>query len=255
MNKAEERLSPLNTKYILMKSIPKNIYVLLMLCLSACFFSASAQEKGVVRGVVMEKGTSNRLAAAQVLNKRTNATVSSNDFGFFQIAAVVGDTLLVYKQDYMDLNTPVVSDKDLLVQLTRGSTTLETVNIYGQTKKDELNDIKREFRNKGSFYGGKPPLLSYVFTPLTAIYELFGRTPKNARRFGKYYTTELQQTEVDAYFNESMIRKHTDLTGKELEDYMLNYRPDYEVVKNWAAYDAIKYIKDSSKKYSESLKK
>ena len=227
--------------------------MLLLLCLSTCFFSASAQEKGIIRGVVMEKGTANRIAGAQVLNKRTNATVSSNDFGFFQIAAFVGDTLLLYKLDYTDATIPVPSEKDLLVHLSRGSTTLETVNIYGQTKKQEMNDVKKEFRNKGSFYGGKPPLLSYVFTPLTAIYELFGRTPKNARRFDKYYTTELQQTEVDAFFNESMIRKYSDLRDKALEDYMLNYRPDYEQVKKWTEYDAIKYIRDSSKKYKENL--
>jgi hypothetical protein len=247
--------SLLINKFTLMKTISGKIYMLILLCLMTFFFGASAQEKGIIRGVVMENGTSSRIAAAQVLNKRTKATVQSNDFGFFQIGGLVGDTLLIYKQDYTDVTMAIPSEKDLLVRLRRGSTMLEQVNIYGQTKKEEMDDVKQEFRNKGSFYGGKPPLLSYVFTPLTAIYELFGRTPKNARRFGKYYTTELQQTEVDAYFNESMIRKHTDLKDKELENYMLNYRPDYEEVKKWTEYDAIKYIRDSYKKYKESLNK
>ena len=238
-----------------MNRIPEKIYLLLLLTLMTCFFNAYAQEKGIIRGVVMEKGTANRIAAAQVINKRTSAQVKSDDFGFFQIGALVGDTLMVYKQDFTEANMAIATEKDLLVQLSRASHTLEQVNIYGQTKRQEMDEVKQEFRNKGSFYGGKPPVLSYVFTPLTAIYELFGRTPKNARRFGKYYTTELQQTEVDAYFNESMIRKHTDLKDKELETFMLNYRPDYELVKKWTDYDAIKYIQDSLKKFKESLKK
>ncbi|MDO7744866.1 MAG: hypothetical protein MUP99_13880, partial [Pedobacter sp.] len=112
-----------------------------------------------------------------------------------------------------------------------------------------------DFRNQGSFYAGKPPLLSYIFTPLTAIYELFGRTPKNAKRFGKYYNTEMQQTTIDGFFNESLIQKNTELKGKELENYMLNYRPDYEKSKNWTEYDAVKYIRDTYKQYTDTVKK
>ncbi|WP_354330697.1 hypothetical protein [Pedobacter sp. CG_S7] len=238
-----------------MKLKLKYIFILHLLCLMTCFFGASAQENGIIKGVVMEKGTPTRITNAVVFNKTTIISVNSNDFGLFQIRAVIGDTLQIFKQDYLDVQVVVVSEKDILVHLIKGSTTLSQVNIYGQTKKQEMNDIKQEFRNKGSYYAGKPPLLSYVFTPLTAIYELFGRTPKNARRFGKYYTSELRQTEIDGFFNESKIQKHTDLKDKELEEFMLNYRPDYEVVKKWNEYDAIKYIKDSYEKYKMSTLK
>jgi hypothetical protein len=237
---------------MLMKAKQNIRCVLLFLCLVACFFWSFAQESGIVKGVVMENGTANRIASASIFNKRTNGTVKSNDFGLFQIQGLIGDTLVVYKQDYMDIEVVIPSEKDLLVQLKRGATTLDQVNIYGQTKRQDMDDIKQEFRNKGSYYAGKPPLLSYVFTPLTALYELFGRTPKNAKRFNKYYTSEVQQTEIDGFFNESKIRKHTDLKDKELEDFMLNYRPDYEVVKKWTEYDAIKYIRDAYKKYKEA---
>jgi hypothetical protein len=230
-------------------------YIYMLLCLTTFAFSAPAQESSTIKGVVMEKGTPNRIAMADIVNKKTNISVKSNDFGLFQIRAVVGDTLVIYKQDYTDVQVVVPSQKDLLIHLSKASTTLNQVNIYGQTKKQEMNDIKQEFRNKGSFYGGKPPLLSYVFSPLTAIYELFGRTPKNAKRFNNYYNSEIQQTEIDGYFNESLIQKHTDLKDKDLENFMLNYRPDYEVVKKWSEYDAIKYIRDSYKKYKDTAVK
>jgi len=139
--------------------------------------------------------------------------------------------------------------------MNMSGTTLEQVDIRGQSKKAELDGIKKEFRDKGSFYAGKPPLLSYIFTPLTALYELFGSTPKKARRFGKYYATEMQQTEIDGFFNESLIQKNTELSGKELENFMLNYRPDYSKSKNWTEYDAVKYIRDSYKQYTDTLKK
>ena len=205
-------------------------------------------------GVVFEKGTSNRVAGAEVINKRTGYRVNSNDLGLFQIRTVVGDTLLVIKTNYSDAETAVSSSKDILIYLV-GSRMLKEVNISGQTRKQELDDLKRDYKNKGSFYQGKPPLLSFLFKPLTAVYELFGRTPKNARRFGRYYETELQQTQIDGFFNEFLIQSNTDLKGQDLEKFMLDYRPEYEKAKNWTQYDAVKYIRDSYKKYSDTLKK
>src|SRR5690606_12862563 len=100
---------------------------------------------------------------------------------------------------------------------------LRQVDISGQSKKQELQELKREYKNKGSFYQGKPPFLAFLFKPLTAVYELIGKTPKNARRFGRYYETELQQTQIDGFFNEYIIQNNTDLKGEDLEKFMLDY--------------------------------
>lgn len=205
-------------------------------------------------GVIFEKGTSNRIAASEVINKRNGFRVVSSDLGLFQIRASVGDTLLVIKRDFSDAEVVVANNKDLAIYLVRGKM-LKEVNISGQTKKQELQDLKRDYKNKGSFYQGKPPFLSFLFMPLTAVYELFGRTPKNARRFGRYYETEMQQSRIDGFFNEYLIQNNTDLKGADLEKFMLDYRPEYEKAKNWAEYDAIKYIRDSYKKYTDTLGK
>lgn len=211
-----------------------------------------AQQEFQLKGVVMENGSNNRIALSEITNKRNKFVVGSNDLGIFQIRAAIGDTLLVIKRDFGDREIVVVSQQDVLVRMNR--TTLNTVNIYGQTRKEEMNEIKQEFRNKGSFYAGKPPLLSYVFTPLTALYELFGKTPKNAKRFNRYYNNEMQQSQIDGFFNEALIKKNTPLEGKALENFMLNYRPDYEKAKNWTTYDAIKHIRDAYAQYADTLK-
>jgi len=207
-----------------------------------------------LNGVVMSKGSTTRVALAEITNKRTGFTVGSNDLGIFQIKALVGDTLVTIKRGFSDQQQVVLSNRDMIIYLDMGNT-LDQVNIRGQSKKMELDELKQDYRDKGSFYAGKPPLLSYIFAPLTALYELFGRTPKNAKRFGKYYNTELQQTTIDGFFNESLIQKNTELEGKDLENFMLNYRPDYSKSKNWTEYDAVKYIRDSYKQYTDTLKK
>jgi hypothetical protein len=225
----------------------------LLLTLLLPLSAAYAQQEQLVKGVIMESGTMNRIALAEITNKRNKFVVGSNDLGIFEIKASIGDTLVVVKRDFSDKEFVVVGTTAIVVKLNR--TTLNTVNIYGQSKKQEMNQIKQDYRDKGSFYAGKPPLLSYIFTPLTAIYELFGKTPKNARRFNKYYSTELQQGEIDGFFNETLIQRETDLRGKDLEQFMLNYRPAYEQAKNWTEYDAIKYIRDNYAKYKAAPKK
>lgn len=213
-----------------------------------------AQQEFMLNGVLLENGTKIRIALGEINNKRNHYSVGSNDMGLFQIKAAVGDTLEIIKRGFNDVQIVVASTKDVVITLNRGNTLSEVV-INGQSKKQTLDDIKRDFKNKGSFYGGKPPLLSYIFTPLTAIYELFGRTPKNARRFNNMYVSELQNNQVDELFNKFTINKNTGLEGKALEDFMINYRPDYEKAKNWTVYDATKWIKDSYKKYTDTLTK
>lgn len=219
------------------------------------FVNAFAQQEFMQSGVVFENGSKIRIALAEVTNLRNGYSVGTNDMGLFSIKSAIGDTLVIIKRGFNDLRVAVTSTKDIVLQLNRGGTMLNEVVINGQGKKQALDAIKRDFKNKGSFYGGKPPLLSYVLSPLTAVYELFGRTPKNARRFNKMYVSELQDSHVDQLFNKTTINKETGLTGKELEDFMVNYRPDYEKAKNWTYYDSTKWIKDSFKNYTDTLKK
>lgn len=215
--------------------------------------SGYAQELRIT-GVVFDQESKLRLALVEISNKRNKYTVGSNDLGIFTLSARVGDTLLVIKRGFNDQEVVVKSEADLLIYLNRGIN-LKTVEVKGRRKQQVLDDIKRDFKNKGSFHAGKPPFLSFLFTPITAIYELVGRTPRNARRFSRYYTTEIQQTQIDQFFNKSIINTHTGLEGKELDDFMINYRPSYEQAKHWNSYDGLKWIKDSYRKYADTAKK
>ncbi|RZJ74835.1 MAG: hypothetical protein EOO47_20570 [Flavobacterium sp.] len=227
----------------------------LLFLVSIPFINVFAQQEFMQSGVVFENGSKIRIALAEVSNLRNGYSVGTNDMGLFSIKSAIGDTLVIIKRGFNDIKVVVSSTKDIILQLNRGGTMLSEVVINGQGKKQALDAIKRDFRNKGSFYGGKPPLLSYVLSPLTAVYELLGRTPKNARRFNRMYVSELQDSHVDQLFNKVTINKETGLTGKELEDFMVNYRPDYEKAKNWTYYDSTKWIKDSFKNYTDTLKK
>ena len=228
--------------------------LLIIVCISAASFSVNAQEF-ILKGVVFEKGANARVALANIQNQRTKIGVTSNDLGMFQIKAAVGDTLLIAKTYLNDQRIIVHGTQDILIYLVRSSTMLNEVTIIGNTKKQDLADIKREFQNKGVYNGGKSSFLSAVFNPLNGLYNLVGKDPKNARRFSRYADNEIKQSQIDVYFNPSIIKNNTTLRGDTLENYMINYRPDFQKAQHWNSYDYIKYIKESSKKFTDTLGK
>jgi len=210
----------------------------------------------LMKGAIIEKGTNIRIGLGVITNKRTGKAVGSNDLGLFQIHAKLGDTLTIEKRNFN--STEVVADgHERSIYLIRASTMLDEVTIKGKTKVEDLQEIRWEFRRQGSFYEGKPPLIllnPINGNPLTFFYELFGKTPRKARRFRRYYVNELKLMQVDYFFNKSLIKQYTLLEGKKLDKFILDYAPTAEMVKNWNTYDAANYIRLSAKKYTDTLK-
>ncbi|WP_316735214.1 hypothetical protein [Pedobacter aquatilis] len=229
--------------------------LLFLLALALTISSSLKAQDFIVKGVVFEKGANVRIALANITNVRTKIGVTSNDLGMFQIKAAVGDTLQIAKTYMNDQRIIIHGQQDILIYMVRGSTVLNDVTIYGNSKKQDLADIQREFQNKGVYNGGKSSILSSVFHPLNAIYNLFGKDPKNARRFGRYADNEIKQSQIDVYFNPSIIKNNSDLRGDTLERYMIDYRPEFQKVQYWNSYDYIKYIKETSKKFTDTLGK
>ncbi|RYG01884.1 MAG: hypothetical protein EOO07_33635, partial [Chitinophagaceae bacterium] len=130
----------------------KNILLFITLVIS---LNAKAQNF-VLKGVVIEKGSNVRIAFAAITNIRSKMGATSNDIGMFQLNARNGDTLLIQKRNLTDQKIVVKTDDDLVIYLVRESTMLEEVTVKGQTKKQEMEGIKRDFKRNGSFFEGKP---------------------------------------------------------------------------------------------------
>ena len=212
--------------------------------------SLQAQQPSV-QGLIMERSGASRIAEVLVLNNRTGVSTRSNEFGLFRIPASVGDTLCISKTGYSELIVPLLelSDKVLMLQPV---IQLSEVKVLGQSKKQELDEIRDQYRKKGSYYAGKPPILAYFFRPLTALYELIGKTPAQARRFNAYYTRELQESEIDRRFNAFAITGITGLEENDLKNFMILYRPGYQDIAEWDEYALINYIKKSLQTFNRT---
>ena len=58
---------------------------------------------------------------------------------------------------------------------------------------------------------------------------------------------------VDHRFSKALVRKLTKLSGKELDDFMIIYRPPYLFALRCPEYEFQKYIKDSLERYKKGL--
>jgi hypothetical protein len=205
------------------------------------------------KGVILEKGTQIRIALAVVTNISNKQSIGSNDMGFFQIKAKIGDTLVISKRHFDHINIVVTNDQDLIVNLVRVDMLLEDVTIKAENKQQNLSAVRLEHHKKTYFYGKKRNPLYYVRYPLAAIMELFSAERKNAKRFDRYYENETKELEIDRFFNLSLVKYNTSLSGEQLQKFMLDYRPEYKQIKNWNTYDAAGYIKKSAKYYLDTL--
>ena len=144
-----------------------------------------AQQDSVISGLVLERGSSTRIPQANVTNLRTNQVVVSNNYGVFNIGVEVGDSLSVSKVGYGPIKTRINTLEDILIDL-QGGTQIETVVITRSTKEAEMRAMLEDYESKGVYNGGRNKFGTYLASPATALYNLFGKEAKNAKRFEQF---------------------------------------------------------------------
>mgnify|MGYP003575645315 CR=1 FL=1 len=222
----------------------KCLYIILLLL--PC--TLLAQETFPIKGIIFNSKNKQRVEKAKITNIKSGNAALSDTWGLFSLEVAVGDTLLVEKENFSETQHVILKQQNLVIYL-QPSISLDVVTVKGQTKQAEQQEILEGYRDKGVFYGGYPPFLAYIFTPLSALHELLGKDAKNARNFAAYAARENAQSAVDRVFNKSLIMQHSDIEEKDVAEFMFYYRPKPEDISRWNDYDKIKYIQESYKAF------
>lgn len=209
-----------------------------------CLISFACAQTVSIKGAIYKRISSDKLAQVLITNQKSKTIAVSDDLGGFNINAAVGDTLIFTKRDYTP-QKQAATDYGMVVYM-QPELKLAEVSVVGQTKRQELGSIMNDYRKQGTFYNGKPPALAVLASPLTGIYELFGKTPGRARRFAAFTKREIEATEVDRRYNSNFVMRATGLQDTvAVKKFMEYYRPSFEDLKQWSDYDLIKQIKKS----------
>src|SRR5690606_19774035 len=92
---------------------------------------------------------------------------------------------------------------------------------------------------------------TYVSSPATALYNLFGREAKNMKRFEKFMDREVDEIQVDRIFSKAKIAEITGLSGDDLQNFMDLYRPSLSMAQALGQYDLLNYVNRSLKSWNE----
>ena len=227
------------------------IFICLFLVLT---LKALAQQTFKLRGVVSKRLSGERIAQVVINDLRSHDFIESDNVGWFAINVAIGDTLLFSKADYTPQKIVITAIADIPVYM-QPVVKLDEVQIKGQTKRQELNDVMNDYRKKGTFYDGKPPALSFLTSPITGLYELFGKTPGQARRFAKDSKNELEYAEVHRRYNTALIKRVTHASDSTAQKFMNYYTPSFEDLKQWNDYELIRRIRKSYDYYAKNSDK
>lgn len=206
---------------------------------------ASAQQVLTIHGVTARKETTDRVAQVLIKNLHSGDLMMSDELGGFTIKAQVGDTLLFKKDEYTDQEVVVINASELPVYL-QPVVHLSTVTVQGQSTKQALNSVMSDYRKQGTFFDGKPPALIFLpfgGSPITGLYELFGKTPRDAKHFAAYAKNEQEAAAIDRRYNVAFIKRVTAAPDTEATKFMQYYTPSYEDIQAWNDYDLARQVK------------
>jgi hypothetical protein len=215
--------------------------LMLVIALSGLFNSAFAQE--TIKGIIFRRSSDGRVSEALIKDLKNQVIMMSDDLGMFSITASPGDTLLATKKGYAPEKIVIVDRNDITIYMD-AVRELAPVTVKGKTEKQELKDVMKQYKSDGVFNDGKSlPFWQFVNSPITGLYNLFGKSPAEARRFAAFSKNELEANEVDKRYTKDLVKRVTKLPDDEILKFMDFYRPSYQDIKEWDDYQLIIAIK------------
>jgi hypothetical protein len=212
--------------------------VLVLVTLFSCTY-VQAQD---VKGVVADRATRLGLPDVAVVNLTTRQQTATNYKGEFSIKAKLNQILVFSQAGYAMDTLLIVNTKNIKRYLSYSDNQLKTVEVSGKKAdlKTQYADVYREATTVD--LKANQPLTIYPS-------RIFSKEGKAARKLKRRLDVEEVQQKVDSRFNEKAVRAITSLRGKDLDYFMVLYRPSAESL-NSMDDDMLKlYLMDSYKEF------
>lgn len=205
----------------------------------------SGAQAQTLKGIVMELDSSKPIQQVEVKNVRTDVLVETTASGEFSIDANVND-LLTFGYPGYRLDTLVVVDHELKrVYMTP----LKDFNILEDVEITDLSDVQLEEEIRLARERGKSVHTAQGGGIAISPSRLFGREAKEARRRYELLIEEKESRVINARFNEGIITPIIPLKGRDLDLFMVKFRPSYEFVEQSDDEQIRLYIMDSYKEF------
>jgi len=179
-----------------------------------------------------------------VKNLNFNSQTFSNFRGAFNLKGRSGDTLIFVHADFIT-DTLIIADQQLIyINLNKKSIVLDEVIIKASPNSPEARyEANKKDYKQIYFLGDKSRIfLSGSLVNIDRLNNALGKKGHEARSLQRNLTADYQNSVVDKRFNH-LAAATTGYTGKQLEDFIMDNRPSYDMVIKLSDYDIVRYIK------------
>ncbi|PJJ83350.1 hypothetical protein [Mucilaginibacter auburnensis] len=228
----------------------KRLLIILLCILCA---KSYAQQRNT-EGLVFDATTKDRIAVVYITNLRTGESMYNSLNGTFKVASTAGDWLVFSKMDYFNDTVRVTGTEAIVVYLKRTGITLKQVDIRDTMSSPKSIMAKNRWQYSKA-YGSlaNRDLISIggtgVGLSIDALYNMFSSEGRNAKRLRDILDRDYKQNTIDYRFNKTFVSRITGLTGKQLSDFMIKYRPGYYFITSASEYEFISSIRTNLKRY------
>jgi hypothetical protein len=218
----------------------------------------------VLSGTVFDSSRINYVPGVTVVNKEGRFTLTDS-MGRYSLAVTEKDSVsFIFRnkatQSFAVQSVPDPSHFDISLRVNfKGKySTLKEVVVFGKTWKQDSIENREAYAKVFNFE--KPGLKTSISpsgVPGADVDELINifRFKRNKRL--KSFQVRLEKEEQEKYvsfrFNKTLVRRITHLEGKQLDVFMIKYRPGYEFTSNADELDFNQYILNCSYNYRIEL--
>lgn len=189
-----------------------------------------------------------RQNGAVIKNISIHTQTISNDIGEFNIRARTCDTIITSKSGYINDTLLVTPAPYYVIRFKRSPTMLKEVviNSTALTPEKTLEENKIAYKE---IYRKGDKSHAVVITPLGVgvvidkVWSAVSKEGKDARKMQRRLTTDYKSAVVDRRFTKTLVGRITGYEGIRLDDFMVKYRPTFEMINKWNSYELIGYIK------------
>lgn len=230
------------------------------------------EEKIKIKGLIYDAKTSERIPFVHIIDISLNTGTSADDNGNFSFTTNRGDsikfTAVGYSDFYFFLGDSISNNSYHVIKLEPKAYLLESMDIYANDpmKGFYLRDIPRDtiriYSNKGapgaSYWNVLPNGGSgYV----EAFANLFSRRAKQEKKLAQILEEERllkmqEEAEIvkrktsEEKYNPKLVNRITDLEGKELENFIMEFKPSRGFILRATEYEIALQIVESYREYA-----
>jgi len=209
--------------------------------------SGFSQEKSVY-GKVIDGSTKKGISTLNVLNKRSNQVVATNEAGDFYIRAMAGDSIIITSFGYNRKGilwdgkerNPVFEVKlqpfmlqELVVKDKKLSDLHKEIQDFLANPNDSKairNEILKSMLNTNTSQPG-------IGISIDALYDMFSKEGKVNRKLADMQFQDAKSFYADLKYNKQVVAQITHLQDEDLEDFMVFCKPTQEFILNATDYE------------------